>query len=132
MKDDKYEIKYDEKNRVLRAELHDKFDPETAASFFKDFGSFSEEQQRYCVFSVHEDAQKMVDKDTRKVLSTGAKDLKWQKIAIKGAKSSLRMVAKIVLIGAGKGLEVKFFDTDEETYAWLNAERNKTEKKASQ
>lgn len=127
----KYEIKFDEKNNVLRAELHDKFDPETAASFFKDFESYTEEQQRYCIFNVYEDAQKMVDKETRKILSTGAKNLKWKKVAIKGAKSSLRMVAKIVLIGAGKGLEVKFFDTDEETYAWLNAERDNAEKQVS-
>lgn len=127
----KYEIKFDEKNGVLHAELNDKFDPETAVSFFKELESYTEEQQRYCVFNVHEDAQKMVDKDTRKVLSSGAKNLKWQKVGITGAKSSLRMVAKIVLIGAGKDLEVKFFDTDEETYAWLNAERDKAAKKAS-
>ena len=128
----KYEIAFDEKNKVLRAELKDKFEPENAAAFFKDIGAYTEEQQRYCIFNVYEDAQKMVDKETRKILSAGAKGLKWQKVAIKGAKASLRMVAKIVLVGAGKGLEVKFFDTDEDAYSWLNAERDKAIKKASQ
>lgn len=127
----KYDMSYDEKNKVLRAEVYEKFDAQTGVAFFKDFKSYSDEQQRYLLANIYEPAQKLVDKETRRTMRENAKGLKWEKIAIIGAKASLRMVVKIVLTAAGKGKETQFFDAEEDALAWLKSEQEKAKEQAS-
>lgn len=129
--DMKFKINYDEKNEILRAEIFDKFDAETGIKFFEELLSFSEDQQRYFLGNIYEPAQKLVDRETRRAIRERATNVTWERIAILGAKASLRMVVKIVLTAAGKGKQTEFFDTEEEAIAWLKAERQKAKQQAS-
>ena len=125
----KFKLWYDEKTGLLYADILDTFDAETAKSFFQEVtNNFSEEQQRYFLVHMFEAAQKLVDKETRRSAREGTASVKWNRIAIWGAKASLRMVTKIVLLAVGKANETKFLETEEEALTWLKAEKEKESK----
>jgi hypothetical protein len=126
----KYKVWYDEENGVLRADVLDTFDAETATAFFKEVnGKYTEEQQNYFMAYMSEEAQRLVDKETRRAARDGAALLKWDKLAILGAKPGLRMVTKIVMTAVGKAKDTKFFDDEEKALAWLKTEKEKAKSK---
>lgn len=121
----KFKHWYDEKDGFLHVNVLERYDPESTELFFSDMGQYPEEQQRYVLCFVDDDAQKLVDKETRKVAAEKGKVIKWGNIAIWGAKPGLRMVAKIVLTAVGKGRDLKFFDNEEDCVAWLKERQQK-------
>lgn len=120
-----FKIWYDEKEGILRADIFKSFTPEVAASFFKDLGKYPEEQLRYFLAGLGEDAQAIIDKETRRVSREMGSSVNWGKMAIYGAKPGLRMLAKIVVKAMGRAKETKFFETENEGLAWLKAEKEK-------
>jgi hypothetical protein len=121
----KFKHWYDEKEGFLHVNVLERYDPESTELFFSDMGQYPEEQQRYVLCFVDDDAQKLVDKETRKVAAEKGKVIKWGNIAIWGAKPGLRMVAKIVLTAVGKGRDLKFFDNEEDCVTWLKERQQK-------
>ncbi len=121
----KFKHWYDEKEGFLHVNVLERYDSESTEQFFSDMATYPEEQQRYVLCFVDDDAQKLVDKETRKVAAEKGKVIKWGNIAIWGAKPGLRMVAKIVLTAVGKGRDLKFFDSEEECVAWLKERQQK-------
>ncbi len=120
---------YDEKEGMLRVDVLQRFDAEATDKFFTTVAEYTEEQQRYVLCFVDDDAQKLVDKETRKVAAEKGKLIKWSNIAIWGAKPGLRMVAKIVMTAIGKGNSTKFFKSEEESLAWLKKLQEKDKNK---
>jgi hypothetical protein len=116
----KFKDWYDEKEGILRVDVYERFDGETADMFFSGIPQkYNKEQQRYWLVNMSDDAQRLVDKEVRVIAAEKGKALQWEKIAICGAKPGLRMVSKIVLTAVGKGSFTKFFSTEEEALAWL-------------
>jgi hypothetical protein len=65
----KYKTWFDKELGVMRLEIYKSFDSETAAEYFDDFEkNYNEEQQRYVMIFLGEDAQDVVDKETRRIL----------------------------------------------------------------
>lgn len=127
----KFQHWFDEKEGFLHVNVLERYDPEATAQFFSDMATYPEEQQRYVICFVNDDAQKLVDKETRKVAAEKGKVIKWGNIAIWGAKPGLRMVAKIVLTAVGKGKSLRFFDSENEGVAWLKEQKSKDETSAA-
>lgn len=116
---------YDEKEGLLRINVLQRFDPEATDKFFTTVAEYTKEQQRYVLCFVDDDAQKLVDKETRKVAAQKGNVIQWGNIAIWGAKPGIRMVAKIVLTAVGKGKDLKFFDSEDECVTWLKERQQK-------
>jgi len=122
----KYKIWYDEDNGIMRADIFETFDVEASSGFFGYIDkNFTNEQQRYLLAYVAEAAQELPSKETRRSLRENAPTVKWDKIALLGAKPGLRMFAKIIVAAAGKTKDTKFFTTEEKAIAWLKAEKEK-------
>jgi hypothetical protein len=121
----KFKHWFDEKEGFLHVNVLERYDPEATEQFFSDMEKYPEEQQRYVLCFVDDDAQRLVDKETRKVAAKKGKVIKWGNIAIWGAKPGVRMVAKIVLTALGKGKDLKFFDNEEGCVAWLKERQQK-------
>jgi hypothetical protein len=118
----KFKIWFDGETGILRSEIYKPFNPERATAVFEEiFNNHSEEQQRYILVFLGPDAQAIIDKETRRLAREKTKDNKWEKIAIYGAKSGVRMLAKVVLTAIGKGKDTKFFPTEKECVEWLVA-----------
>lgn len=125
-----YKIWFDEKEGITRADIFESFNPEIATSFFDEIkDNFTEEQIKYFLACLGENAQDIIDRETRKVCTEKGKLIKWQKIALYGAKPGLRMLAKIVVKAMGRGKDTGFFATEEEALAWLNAAKEKEKAK---
>lgn len=121
----KYKIWFDEESGMLKSEIYETFDAETSSSFFDEMlNNYTPDQQRYCLISLGNNAQDMIDKETRRISKEKGSNLKWEKIAVYGAKPVLRMLAKIILKAIGKAKDTQFFETEEEAFAWLKAEMN--------
>lgn len=126
----KFKDAYDEKEGILRVDVLDTFDGETTFEFFTSMNEkYTPEQQRYCLIYMAEAAQRLVDKEVRRVAREKGALLKWDKLAIWGAKPGLRMVAKIVLTAIGKGNDTQFFENEQEAFSWLKTQQNKDNNK---
>jgi hypothetical protein len=117
-----YKMWFDKESGICRLEIYKSFDTETAEAYFDDFEkNYNEEQQRYFMIFLGEDAQDVVDKETRRILrerfpqGTG-------KTAIYGAKPGVRMLAKIILAAMGKTKDTRFCADEREALDWLKAE----------
>lgn len=116
----KYRAWYDEENGILCADILKKFEPEDAKGLMDVVvNEFNDDQRRYFLLNMSKDAQAMPSKETRKVMREAASLVKLNKIAISGAKPTVRMLGKIVVTAMGKAKDSGFFDTKEEAIAWL-------------
>ncbi len=131
MEEKTFKLWYDEKEGVLRSEIYKKFDVETLEEYFNEVSKFTPEQQRYIIGWVFCDAQKMPDKEARRVAKEKFKSAHFKIIANLGAKPVIRMVSNIVMTAVGQGKDNKYFETEEEALAWIRAEKEKDKKGAS-
>ena len=124
---------FDKESGILRSNIYKSFDPESTTAFFDEISSYTEEQQRYFLAFLGEDAQDIIDKETRRLVREKGKQTKWEKIAVYGAKPGLRMMAKIIATAIGRGRDTKFCTDEKEALGWLKAqmEQAKTSKKTS-
>lgn len=121
-----YKAWYDEENGILRADILKKFEPEDTKGLMNVVNNeFTDEQRRYLLLTMFEDAQVMPSKETRKAMREAASLVKLSKIAMCGAKPTVRMLGKIVFAAMGKTKDSKFFATEEEALAWLKDEKGK-------
>jgi len=126
-----YKAWYDEENGILRADILKKFEPEDTKGLMNVVNNeFTDEQRRYLLLTMFEDAQVMPSKETRKAMREAASLVKLSKIAMCGAKPTVRMLGKIVIAAMGKTEDSKFFATEEEALAWLKAEKEKESKES--
>lgn len=120
----KYGIKYDQEEGMILADILETFDEEAGAGFLDTLkDEFTEEQRRYMLAYMAEEAQPLPDKNTRRLLRTKINEVPLGKVAIYGAKPGLRMVAKIILAAVGKGSDAKFFTSREEAFSWLKEQQ---------
>lgn len=120
----KYDINYDPKERLLLADILETFDEEAGAGFLEKLkNGFNDEQRRYMLAYMAEEAQPLPDKKTRRFLREKTAEVPLGKVAIYGAKPGLRMVAKIILAAVGKGGDAKFFSTREDAFSWLKEQQ---------
>jgi hypothetical protein len=126
----KFKEWYDEKEGILYVDVIERLDAEAVGHLFTLIPQkYSKEQLRYWLVKISDEAQKLVDKETRQVAAEKIKVLHWDKIAFYGAKPGLRMISKIVLTAAGRGDTTKFFKNEEEARAWLKEGEPKDEGK---
>jgi hypothetical protein len=126
---DKSKLWYDEENGILWLEIFDKFETEDVESFINFLKGFTPEQRRYLSVKIaSERGQIIPDKEGRQVLKRDAQPLNLYKIAICGAKPTVRMFGKIAATALGRAKDTKFFATEEEAVAWLKAEKEKESK----
>ena len=132
MATEKFRIWYDEKEEVLRTEMHERLDPETADKFYTEFENYPPEQQHQVIGWLFDDAQKMYDKETRRIAKERAKALQIKKMAVCGAKSAVRIVASVVISAIGKSKDTKFCSTDEEALAWIREQKELDKKQEAE
>jgi hypothetical protein len=121
----KYKTWFDEELGIIRLEIYESFDSDTATEYFDYIaGKFSKEQQRYHAIFLGENAQDVVDKETRRILRERFPQGS-AKVAIYGAKPGVRMLAKIILKAMGKGKDTRFCADEKEAVEWLKAEMKK-------
>lgn len=122
----KFKIWYEEDPGVLRADIYERFSLEEVNAFVDYIvDNYDEAKHKYALIYMGDEAQSMVDKETRKLVRERAQQVKWGKIAILGAKSFLRMFAKIAVTALGKADVTRFVDSEEEGLAWLKGEMEK-------
>jgi hypothetical protein len=123
-----FEFKYNEEEGVLHGDILDTFDVESTKEFFKVLKKdFNEDQRKYCILVLTEAAQGLPTKETRKVMreeGSGFLSL-WGKVAVVGAKPTVRMFGRIVFSAMGKGKESRFCETEEEAMKWLKENQEK-------
>ncbi len=131
MAKDKFKLWYDEKEGVLMTEIYDTFDVETLEQYFAEVSKYTPEQQRFFIGRMYDDAQKMPDKEARKIAKDKVKDLHFKKVVAIGAKPVIRMVYTVVITAIGRKKDFFFCETEEEGLTWLRAEKEKDKKGAS-
>jgi len=122
----RFTLEYNKENKILTAEILEKFEPEDVHGIVNSLkNDYSEEQRQYMIANIHEPAQPMPSKETRQALAQSTSELKLHKIAICGAKPVLRMVGRIIVTAIGRANDSKFFNTMDEAVNWLSEEAKK-------
>ncbi|NLI97509.1 hypothetical protein GX441_02480 [bacterium] len=131
MAKEKFKVWYDEKEGVLQTEIYETFDVETLNQYFTEVSKYTPEQQSYFIGWMYDDAQKMPDKEARRIAKEKIKDLHFKKVVAIGAKPVIRMVYTIVITAIGRKKDFFFCDTVEEGLTWLREQKNLAKKAAS-
>ena len=116
----KHTINYNEKDKVVELKVVGDVTPDEAQQMIKEVGkTLDEKGNRHFLLDFTESPRLQMDKDARKIIGAGAKNLDLERIAITGTTPMNRMMAKVVLALLGKGKITKFFDTKEVAISWL-------------
>jgi hypothetical protein len=83
---------------------------------------FRDKEIDYCLIDMSEATSEPIPKETRKAFKEYAESISYEKIAIVVTSPITRMLARIVLVVAGRPGESRFFPSVEEARAWLSEE----------
>jgi|GEM_PF-5678933 len=111
------------------------YDKEAGAAFVKILNRLTEDDARnvmsqanemladkehsYLVCDCSKGTRNMVDRGARKAFMKDADPAVYDKIAMFGADSSVRMLAKVILTLTGVSKKARFFKTEREAIGWL-------------
>lgn len=116
------DVRYDEENEVLRIKFTEVWTEEDIPAFFERMGKLFEGRPRRVVLGdVSEAKPQNYSKEFRKMIADESARLGFEKTAVLGANSILRMMAKILLAVLKNKLpmKAKFFNSEEEALDWL-------------
>lgn len=116
----KHVIRYNENDKVVELKVVGDITPDEATQMITEVEkALDEKANRHFLLDFTESPRLQMDKDSRKIIGEGAKNLDLERIAIAGTTPINRMMAKVVLALLGKAQITKFFDTREEAVSWL-------------
>lgn len=127
----KHIVFFDEKIDAVRMNFNGLFTQDDAGEFFPLTKKLCE-GRKYCNILCdfkEGGAEVPKDKEYRQWLMRMYTEAGFDKIAIINAHPAMRMLAKIVLSAVKSAKNVKFFKSEEEALAWLNAESGNIQKK---
>jgi len=119
----KHKVWFDEDAGILRMELKGLFTAEDAPEFFSLVDKLYKDKPHRNVLCDLSEGSAVVpkDKEYRKWLMKMYNDSNFEKIAITNIHPTLRILVKVIVAAIGKTGQMKFFKTEEEALAWLDA-----------
>lgn len=119
------EATYESRLEAVRVKFREQWDMNDIDPFYAKLNQlFEGKPRRYVLADLTEGGSYKYSKEQRARISQGASSLKIEKIALYGASSVLRMMAKVVIGILRKDIQfdARFFETEIEAVTWLTKE----------
>lgn len=116
----KYKTWYDVDNEVLYLKTFTQLTAKDIEELLPQIDEhFEGKHHRYILADMSENSSGFVDREARKLLKARSDAIKFDKMAVIGARPATRMVTKVALKILGKSDVSQFHKTEKEALAWF-------------